>query len=1741
MNDLNLRVAALKLCAHPKRFAELRDALVPLPKRWVSGAGAGFVRQFAEARSSAEQVAALGDLFYREKSNQEEEELRQVQLFLADLLFASPLKHAVRNQLTKLFSDNALGRRRHDQDHGHTRESLQEALAWALRDLVAGLEESSHDRHNDVFVSANACLQNFAYGRVVLGQQVLLFLPRLPGALERYWRDIRDPHLELSPTRRNELYLYVQNALRFLVSLLSEWGEQLHPVDCREALQAADAVAQEVARHVDTPWDVRSIAGLLIGHLARFSGGLTDYLESCARPGQAERDAEREVPVQVAALLVLQTGDYQEHAARAIRILQSILAIAQRDGNVSNLLVYLSKHLFIYSKGLGEVSPLLDSEQRGNYELILAELQEFALQHLSSGTDSVRHMSSALFRQVLQHARATGLEELFLAVYRQFEERTAPLGARCLALEQLVGVLGVEQALQHCPSLFGDVFPRFLGCEDSVDSLFKALMVADHKRQSFEDWHRLWIEQLMLTLPDPARRRPAVEQILSQALQLEPQRLGNLLLEDTRLPLSSKLSAIVSVRQLGQRRQELLGKLRSELEQALLGPDDHTRLLALRFVVDAPRPSDPLTSEEADAIGLYLEHNANNPSAHLRQLGYGLLQKALRRLELGLQQHQKRPSAAGEQQQVLLRGLMDRLSRNLFPSANYGRRWLSLHLLRDCVDLWLRLHPVCVLSEQALANLEHCLGDSYEHNKLLAARLLERLQTRSRLRPEGIMELLLSLRPPDSATGAFQLQVYCRVREVEWELPKIENGAITMEPRIYRALRWCLEHLQDGLALARRDLAEAAKLNPLYGLLFASRHLLQQLKIEELAKEPLWRKVIGDVVTTCLEVSSVVLPVVSSASPEGHLPATRDQETDQPLTNVLSRRLASEQLQQVRTTPQMVLLCAWRSIKEVSLILGELVQRATLQEEQQEEEQKEEQEEEEQKEYLISSQQLEQIGELFLLLLAETKHRGAFEQAYVGFTLLCRRLWHSDAVRLNQLPGQWVSEAMALVSGEQDTDQLSARRLCPTRRSAGMPFMLQALICTELKLGTHATLHRCMQRLLEVCERRRTGTATVTVTSRSHALNILRALFRCSELAELVTEFVARGIRCALECLLAEEWAERNCATLLLAALVVRVFGVERARLETGELHLRNRMTGRIFFTRYPQLFDYFHEGLRREAEQMDSSQGAGGGGEAGSGGKRRQTVQLEAMLLMLSRLYPSALEGSESSLNLSDFVPFLLRICRSHDLMTRERAAVVVANFVSPERALAEIRRITVELKALELRLKNTALAIDANHRHGQLLLLLQLQRLVGWKSPQLARMQLHTLANLAGLLLPRDVCVFGALMDVMVVLMEQLQQLEIGMVEDRLLEEIAMVYKLDHQEVYRRCQAQGISPRFFQIFGLHLHRLRGDTQGILRHWESLAGCSSSSALDELKVELWLLILLQRSVQKEEQQQSLVTELDLEHFHFSSDIRRYYDSLTPAQKRELAEQLYESQVVSKCILALVNSPTPCWSLQLAERLSSLQPLLKEPGLELSHLLQSCRETQSTIRPGLVLALKRVIGELEEELELQHWLPVLEFALRLADPIQNVYHRHQAVELCQLLVRRCPRSLVIPGAGVEIQGRFGRLVLLLLLDEAEAVRHRAAQMLEKIRKEDEGSGNPGILPSVLVPYFLDQLLRNLDKEAMDSTNSPLRLFQLIAEPFLAKDKEVDLDLEADAEVEADVFDKQEINLYCESLLVLCQV
>lgn len=74
-----------------------------------------------------------------------------------------------------------------------------------------------------------------------------------------------------------------------------------------------------------------------------------------------------------------------------------------------------------------------------------------------------------------------------------------------------------------------------------------------------------------------------------------------------------------------------------------------------------------------------------------------------------------------------------------------------------------------------------------------------------------------------------------------------------------------------------------------------------------------------------------------------------------------------------------------------------------------------------------------------VFLLCETKHRGAFEQAYIGFHQLCTRLWRLNNVTLQRLPIHWLHDILIGITGLIP----GYSKLCATRRSAGVPFLIQ--------------------------------------------------------------------------------------------------------------------------------------------------------------------------------------------------------------------------------------------------------------------------------------------------------------------------------------------------------------------------------------------------------------------------------------------------------------------------------------------------------------------------------------------------------------------------------------------------------------------------------------------------------------------------------------------------------------------------
>jgi hypothetical protein len=84
----------------------------------------------------------------------------------------------------------------------------------------------------------------------------------------------------------------------------------------------------------------------------------------------------------------------------------------------------------------------------------------------------------------------------------------------------------------------------------------------------------------------------------------------------------------------------------------------------------------------------------------------------------------------------------------------------------------------------------------------------------------------------------------------------------------------------------------------------------------------------------------------------------------------------------------------------------------------------------------LNDEEVSEMATFFTTLLAEIKHRGAFEQAYLGFCNLCNFLWKRKKGESCQ-PPEMLKETVAALTGT------GKNKFCSTRRSAGVPFLIQ--------------------------------------------------------------------------------------------------------------------------------------------------------------------------------------------------------------------------------------------------------------------------------------------------------------------------------------------------------------------------------------------------------------------------------------------------------------------------------------------------------------------------------------------------------------------------------------------------------------------------------------------------------------------------------------------------------------------------
>uniref|UniRef100_A0A8C3DI45 tRNA (32-2'-O)-methyltransferase regulator THADA n=1 Tax=Corvus moneduloides TaxID=1196302 RepID=A0A8C3DI45_CORMO len=823
-----------------------------------------------------------------------------------------------------------------------------------------------------------------------------------------------------------------------------------------------------------------------------------------------------------------------------------------------------------------------------------------------------------------------------------------------------------------------------------------------------DQWHDLWVSPLLVILCEGNHDQTTyiIDYYLPKLLKCNPDSLSymirilqasadaNLGSCSTRGALGALMACLRTARAHGH--LELSNILSSGLvsteciKQGLVHQHNQVCIDALGLLCETHRTTEIVSLEEMQLTQFFMMYNLNSQSPSVRQQIVSLLRKLFCRIHESsqvlykMEQNKTKqvlvensthmpPLRILQQYKDFMSSLCTRLFGVLFPGSSHPTRFSALSILESIAEIFSAPKgqaQVFQLDQEMdsarVHTLIQCFASTFEEVKILAFRLLMKLRDVALnlqdsenldLLFQAAMDLSTSTKPYDCVTASYLLNflVYheglqnsCLGKWLEHNPQMDENTSVsTVEKNTLAVMKLLLVNVEEEILQAKKCLLQAAASFPMYGRVHCITGALKQLPFNNLTLVSEWKEMVTRLILMSYSLSAVVSPVVQSSSPEGLIPMDSDPESAGRLQMILHEiqpqdtndyfmqakilkehcKEESEKLDQRPTKS----ICKDRSMKEVSLLLGTLCKLLPSQTTS------------EPSDALITVEQVKNIGDYFKHHLLQSRHRGAFELAYAGFVQLTEILSRCNSESLHKMPEQWLSYVLEEI---KSCDPSST--LCATRRSAGIPFYIQALLASEPKKSKTDLLKMTMKELISLAA---PLNESLSVIPQVHALNILRALYRDTRLGENIVPYVADGIKASILGFMSPVWAVRNSSTLLFSALITRIFGVKRGKDENSK---KNRMTGREFFSRFPSLYPFLLKQLEVVTNSLNSE-----------AEELKIHPSLFLLLLILGRLYPSPMDGSHSALSTAPFVPFIIRCGHSPVYRCREMSGRALVPFV--------------------------------------------------------------------------------------------------------------------------------------------------------------------------------------------------------------------------------------------------------------------------------------------------------------------------------------------------------------------------------------------------------------------------------------------------------------------------------------------
>lgn len=596
------------------------------------------------------------------------------------------------------------------------------------------------------------------------------------------------------------------------------------------------------------------------------------------------------------------------------------------------------------------------------------------------------------------------------------------------------------------------------------------------------------------------------------------------------------------------------GKISVEtLKLAIYHSDPQVRMDVLGLLCESRRATAEVTPTELSMLKLFIPLNMNSTAPEFRQQMCAHISKILTRLRGNLysqyrnyksllvyaekNQDIKRDNALLEAQGILvaideaksfLFWLCDHVAQSLYPGASYQRVATALRILNITVRIFgvTGLPPIEGFTDQQpdfpfkmpISNprLSKLLIDvfmnPYDFNRVQAFEIL--CQFPSPLpgieSKSDVQDLLwwglnnvVSTRAGESDSGAmvFRLIFTKYVAGLGFDLNpeqtvsnnkkesdgQNDDAAVAFTERL-------LDLLEKQVNVAKSNILVAAQQHPMHGTLLALQYVFQELdyiSVNVKNNFAAWRKTHARAIQLIHVTCDTVMPVLSDQAPEGNVPTDyredveeddEDEELEEDVDNLSGPK------------HQVILSCCWRAVKEASSLLQVIVSKAPASPQ-------------ESKVTILTHDDLVKSGSLFRHLLTNIRHRGAFSAVYPAYVSLNTRLLTSRDATISQIPAQWLQENL---------DSLTSSNISITRRSAGLPLCILAIVSSEPSVKKDL-LSRAMKYLMKLANEEPPVDADQRIDlPQVHAYNIMRTIFMDSKLGAHVLEYASGGFSLAI-------------------------------------------------------------------------------------------------------------------------------------------------------------------------------------------------------------------------------------------------------------------------------------------------------------------------------------------------------------------------------------------------------------------------------------------------------------------------------------------------------------------------------------------------------------------------------------------------------------------------------------------------